>query len=188
MEKSTIESDKVIFAVSFLTLLVTLSSYKDAISQIKIIFFSYSFSLYDLLMYISLILFCSVYISAIDKLRDSNLGLKKFKILDKCCLIADYLYLIALIGLPVIFLSCYILSSITYEFIYLLTIPWINTLVGGVVLALESPGLLKIMEHEKVYYYKPVDPIITTMYIMYILIFLCILIGIFVILVKKSHK
>lgn len=124
MEKINIENEKVIFAVSFLAVLVTLNNYKEYLTM-RIVIFSYSFSIYNVLIYMSVILFFSVYISALAKLKENKLWLPQLKCLNKCLNkcddVADIFYSIA-ITLPFYFLLFYVFSCLYYGVIYILSI------------------------------------------------------------------
>jgi len=99
--------DKVIFAVSFLAVLVGLSNCKDFLTQQKFIIFSYSFSAFNLLFYMSIALLGSVYCSAIGKLRDNAFSTlcssktydqKIYEVLNGCTIFAS-IYLLLTIAL-----------------------------------------------------------------------------------------
>lgn len=125
MDEAANTNDKLIFAVSFLTLLVTLSNYKNSLSQIKLNIFSESFSVFTLLTYIVIVLFISVYLSAIEKLRYNTLLLSKSKILEVTGIIADILYIFAILIIPISFLAFYCISCIFSGIAYLLSIIYI---------------------------------------------------------------
>lgn len=122
MDEATSTNDKVIFAVTFLAVLVTLSNYKDYLTKIDISIISHSFSVYDLLIYVSMTLFCSVYFSAIDKLRYNNLRLFSFKFLGITNFFAEFFYVVSILLLPGIFFALFFCSCIySYEIYPLLT-------------------------------------------------------------------
>ncbi|WP_048046513.1 hypothetical protein [Methanosarcina mazei] len=121
MEEGFNTNEKVIFAISFLTVLVALSDYKDFLDQIKVSIFSHSFSIFDLLTCISVIMFCSVYFSALDNLRWRSIKLAQSKLLEKCNPIADFLYLVAIVVLPMTFIAGYFVSFFFYGIIHVLS-------------------------------------------------------------------
>lgn len=105
--------DRVVFAVGFLTVLVTvvISGYKEFLSNINFILLFYPISLFDLLVWASIILFLSVYATALDNLRGCNIRFFHLKILNKCSFIADFLYFVSIFLLPITFLVGYLASK-----------------------------------------------------------------------------
>lgn len=117
MDEANTVNDKVIFAVSFLAVLVTASTYKDYLTKISISIFSYNFSVFDLLIAMAFILFCSVYCSAIDKLRYSTFRLINVKFLKYASIFADFFYIISILVLPLLFFLFFSCSCINYYMI-----------------------------------------------------------------------
>jgi len=118
MDEAASTNDKVIFTISFLTVLLTSSSFKESLSNIKLVIFSNSFSLFDIITGTSIVLFFSVYLSALDKLRYNYFNLIKIKSLDNIVYAADIFYVIAILVIPgfiIIFytFSC-TMSTISY--------------------------------------------------------------------------
>jgi uncharacterized membrane protein len=101
-------NDKIILAVSFLAVLVTMYGYKDNLNQFKTI---NSFSLFDLLIYMSGVLFLSVYLSALANLRFSYVKLENSYFLRMCDHAANLSYLVAILALPTAFFGSYIASG-----------------------------------------------------------------------------
>lgn len=109
MENAPNANEKIILAVSFLAVLVTMYSYKDSLNQLKVIA---SFSMFDLLVYMSIALFTSIYLSALSNLRNSYKILENSKLLKACEKIADFLYLTAVVVLPTTFVGGYIILNL----------------------------------------------------------------------------
>lgn len=127
-DKSTV-NNKVIFTLSFLALLLPLSSYKDDLNKIEIRFFGTNYSLYTILVFMAVILFFSVYFSAIENLKNGNLGSnwRNFKyigqlanllspittlVFEFCDILADLLYAIAILVLPIAIFMLSVLSFV----------------------------------------------------------------------------
>lgn len=110
MDESESTNDKTIFTISFLTLLLALSSFKESLSNINFVIFSHIFSLFQILAGTSIPLFFSVYLSALDKLRYNYFNLVKIKLLDNAIYAADFFYFIAILVIPGFIIMVYILS------------------------------------------------------------------------------
>jgi hypothetical protein len=109
MTESPQPNDKVTLAVGFLAILATMYAYRDSLNQIQ----SFSgFSLYNLLIYMSVSLFLSIYLSSLANLRHRYDTLEKSIFLTKCDSYAEILYLVAIIVLPTTFLGGYLVSGI----------------------------------------------------------------------------
>jgi hypothetical protein len=112
MQETSRSNDKIILAVSFLAVLIAMYGYKDLLNQLRVFIFSYSFSLFDLLVYMSIVLCISIYFTSIANLGSVYKKLEESKLLKICDKIADYLYLVAILVLPTTFFGNYLIISL----------------------------------------------------------------------------
>lgn len=129
MQATPDPKDKVNLTVGLLTILVTviISGFKDSLNGIIISGWSHQFSLFDLLIWISITLFGSIYFSAIDNLKATSIKIFNGRLIDRCGFISDLLYTVAILILPPFFLIIYLLSSFIYWLISNPIIPVIST-------------------------------------------------------------
>lgn len=111
MEDKSPNYDKVIFTISFLALLLPLSSYKNELDKIQLNLILFSVSIYKLCLIMALILFISVYLSGVYNLKHTILGIN-WKILNYCNLLADVLYAVAILVFPSGIIFLYISSKV----------------------------------------------------------------------------
>lgn len=108
-------SDKATFAVSFVVLLLTLSTCgNNYLNNIVLDFFSHSFSALQLLFIMATILFISTYCSAFVQLKYSTLKLTSWRVLTAFNLLADMTYALAILFPFLIFIMYFISSLFLY--------------------------------------------------------------------------
>lgn len=109
MDEDTSINDKALFAISLLALLVALSTNESAIGKIQFTIFSYSFTIFNLFFYMTLFLFLSVYLFAIDKLKYSTQKTFYLNILKHARSAANISYFFAIL-LPLLVCTLYLFS------------------------------------------------------------------------------
>jgi hypothetical protein len=110
MDDDNYFKDKATFAVSFVVLLLTLSTCGNTyLNNIVLDFFSYSFSALQLLFIMATILVISTYFSALVQLKYSTLKLTSWKVLTAFSLLADTTYALAIL-FPFLIVSMYFIS------------------------------------------------------------------------------
>ncbi len=119
-------NDKATFAVSFVVLLLTLSTCGGSyLSNLVFDFFSYRFSALQLLFIMATILLISTYCSAFVQLKYSALKLTSWRVLTVFSLLADMTYALAIL-FPFLILAMYSISSLFY---YILRLGNINPIL-----------------------------------------------------------
>lgn len=105
-------NDKATFAVSFVVLLLTLSTCGSSyLNNLIFDFFSYRFSALQLLFIMTTILLISTYCSAFVQLKYSSLKLTSWRVLTAFSLLADMTYALAIL-FPFLILAMYSISSL----------------------------------------------------------------------------
>jgi len=158
MTESVNTKDKVIFSVSYLTVLVTImiSGYKEILSQTMISIFFHSFSIFDLLIYVFIFLFLSVYLSATESLQNSKIKIPLF-LLNICSYLSDIFYFIAIIALPATIIVSYFTSIFLYASIDFLNYININTplknsyvdIITGIISIIFGAFIVKVSKVER---------------------------------------
>jgi hypothetical protein len=124
-------NDKATFAVSFVVLLLTLSTCGNGyLNNFVLDFFSYRFSALQLLFIMATILVISTYCSAFVQLKYSALKLTSWRVLTAFSLVADMTYALAIL-FPFLIFAMYFISNL---FRYISRLGIINsTLIGTIV-------------------------------------------------------
>ena len=97
--------NKIEFILSFAAIIVGLSVFRDDITKISFNFASYDIELWRIVLYISLILLCSVYLYALDSIRYSINRIDSWGIFKKIQQLADLLYTLAIVSPILIFIT-----------------------------------------------------------------------------------
>lgn len=97
--------NKIEFILSFAAIIVGLSVFRDDITKISFNFASYDIELWRIVLYVSLILLCSVYLYALDSIRYSINRIDSWGIFKKIQQFADLLYTLAIVSPILIFIT-----------------------------------------------------------------------------------
>jgi hypothetical protein len=97
--------NKIEFILSFAAIIIGLSVFRDDITKIPFNFASYDIELWRIVLYVSLILLCSVYLYALDSIRYSINRIDGWGIFKKIQQLADLLYTLAVVSPILIFIT-----------------------------------------------------------------------------------
>jgi hypothetical protein len=124
-------NDKATFAVSFVVLLLTLSTCGNGyLNNFVLDFFSYRFSALQLLFIMATILVISTYCSAFVQLKYSALKLTSWRVLTAFSLVADMTYALAIL-FPFLIFAMYSISSL---FSYISRLGNVNPILTHIIL------------------------------------------------------